>query len=83
MYETDSYYLEHRIEETIYGMRYDTFLVDSGMLSEERMQPYRTAEEEERIKQGLIDVLKKKNRLPDVEEKSLSDENGKSFILKK
>lgn len=53
-----------RIEETINGMRYDTFLVDSGMLSEEILQPHRTAEAEEEIRKGIVSVLNQKNILP-------------------
>lgn len=53
------------VAETVNGMRYDTFLVDSGMLSEEILQPHRTAEEEEEIRKGIISVLNQKNRLPD------------------
>lgn len=53
------------IEETIYGMRYDTFLVDSEMLSEEILQPRRAMAEEEQICQEIISVLNKRNRLPD------------------
>lgn len=54
-----------KVAETVNGTRYDTFLVDSGMLSEEILQPYRTAEEEEKIRKEIISILNQKNRLPD------------------
>lgn len=53
------------VAETVNGMRYDTFLVDSDILSEEILQPYRTAEEEEKMRKEMISVLNQKNRLPD------------------
>lgn len=51
-------------EETVQGMRIDTFLVKSNVLSRERLQTYRTKAEEKEIRKGLIDILNKKNRLP-------------------
>lgn len=63
------------------GVRYDTFLVDYGLISEELLQPHRTAEEEEKIRQGILEVLNHHNRLPDDEERS-SDDNDKSAVLK-
>lgn len=53
------------VEETVNGMRYDSFLVDSEMLSEEILQPRKTQEEEQQIIESIISVLDQKNRLPD------------------
>lgn len=56
---------EDSISETVNGMRYDTFLVNSGTISEESLQPHKTAEEEEEIRKGIISILNQENRLPD------------------
>lgn len=53
------------IEETVYGMRIDTFLADVETLSEEDTQHYTTIKEQKEIEKRLMAVLEQRNRLPD------------------
>lgn len=56
------------IEETVNGIRIDTFLADMETLSEIDTQPRKTFKEEEQIRQRLFDILEHENRLPDDDE---------------
>lgn len=53
------------IEETVNGMRVDTFLADMKTLSVIDTQPRKTFKERKEIEEKLIAVLKRENRLPD------------------
>lgn len=53
------------IEETVNGMRIDTFLADVETLSEIDTQPRKTFRECEETRKKLLAVLKQNNRLPD------------------
>ncbi len=46
-----------KIEETVRGMRIDTFLVDSDMRSEEILEPRRTAKREKEICEKIVSAL--------------------------
>lgn len=53
------------IEETVNGMRIDTFLADVPTLSEIDTQRHKTYKEEKEIQKKFIAVLSQNNRLPD------------------
>ncbi len=52
-------------EETVKGIRIDTFLVNSDAVSEEPLKVYRTQKEEKKVCEDLLSLLTHKNRLPD------------------
>lgn len=53
------------IEETYYGMRLDTFLPKSPITPPEKKQGWKTQAEQDRIREELIAILDRENRLPD------------------
>lgn len=53
------------IEETVNGMRIDTFLADMETLSEEDTQHHKTFKRQRELQKPLVAILEHKNRLPD------------------
>lgn len=52
-------------EETVRGIRIDTFLVNSDAVSEEPLKVQRTQKEEKKVCKDILSVLDQDNRLPD------------------